>query len=125
MSRGRADTRSAEEWASLSEATKAKFSTAPPRSLTALVEQNLQNIELRLQRGWSIAQMVIELSDLGVKTTVPVFKNTLYRARRKKKALDGSPERRHAPPSSPEGQPVQAQVAAHIFRAKTETKKHF
>jgi hypothetical protein len=119
------DSRSAEEWASISEAAKEKFASAPPRSLTALIKQNLQSIELRLQRGWSIAQMVAELSDLGVKTTVPVFKNTLYRARQRKSSFGTQREKRQLASPHSDGPAVQASPEAPIFKAKSESKNHF
>lgn len=83
MSKRTGVARTSAQWAAIAISTKERLADAPPRSLRALVELNLSAIEVRIQRGWTIAQVVRDLDEAGIKTTVAVLKNTLYRVRRK------------------------------------------
>lgn len=126
-SRG-ADSRSSEEWAAAAEAAAKKLAGAPPRSLRAVVEMNLPAIELRLKRGWSIAQLVQGLNEAGIRTTVAVFKNTLYRLRQKarKQRTGGMQIGAGAQPlRRPSSEIDTALTRAPVFRAKADTKNHF
>lgn len=130
MSKRPVDHRSVAEWTAIAESAAQKLSAAPPRSLRAIVEMNLSNIELRLTRGWSISHLVQELADAGIKTTVPVFKNTLYRLRQKagKNNPAGRPNRSGALQPSFHDRPGPTSVGetgTPIFKAKADTKNHF
>jgi len=128
MSRRHGDDHTPAQWAAIAESAAQKWSDAPPRSLRAVVEMNLPAIELRLRRGWSIAQLVQELNEAGITTTVAVFKNTLYRLRKKtrKQRTDGlqigvgaQPLRRSS------GEMEAAPARTPVFKAKADTKNHF
>lgn len=122
------DSRSSEEWAAVAEAAAKKLAAAPPRSLRAVVEMNLPAIELRLERGWSIAQVVQELNEAGIRTTVAVFKNTLYRLRQKarKQRTGGLQVVAGAQPlRGPSSDIETGPTRTPVFKAKADTKNHF
>lgn len=118
---------SADEWAKAAEAIAKKLSEAPPRSLRAIVEMNLSAIELRLRRGWTVAQLVQDLNEAGIRTTVPVFKNTLYRLRQKTRKPNV--REMHITAETPSSGHASSQAVSRsdtpIFKAKAETKNHF
>lgn len=126
MSRRHGDNRTPAQWAAIAESTAKKLSDAPPRSLRAVVEMNLPVIELRLKRGWTIAQLVQELDEAGIHTTVAVFKNTLYRLRQKTRQQrpNGRQPTATAPPSQRSSSHA-ASSGAPIFKAKADIKNHF
>lgn len=126
MSRRRGDSRTAAQWAAIAESTAQRLSDAPPRSLRAVVQMNLPAIELRLKRGWTIAQVVQELDEAGIHTTVAVFKNTLYRLRQKTRQQQPSGRQPTAtvPPSRSSSSHT-ATSGAPIFKAKADIKNHF
>lgn len=128
MSRRPVDHRSVAQWAAIAESAAQKLSDAPPRSLRAVVEMNLPAIELRLKRGWSIAQLVQELNEAGIRTTVAVFKNTLYRLRQKarKQRAGGLQTGAGAQPlRRPSSEIETAPTRAPVFKARADTKNHF
>lgn len=118
---------SADEWAMAAEVTAKKLSEAPPRSLRAVVEMHLPAIELRLRRGWTIAQLVQDLNEAGIKTTIPVFKNTLYRLRKKirQSQIRGLQIAADAAPSGSASNQAVSRSSTPIFKAKADTKNHF
>ena len=123
----RTDPRSLAEWAVAAEAAAKKLASAPPRSLRAVVEVNLPAIELRLKRGWTIAQLVHELDEAGITTTVPVFKNTLYRLRQKtrRKGIVRQSAADESPTQGPSSLVAPEPTSTPIFKARADAKKHF
>lgn len=126
MTRRQVDDRSTAEWTAIADAAAQKLSAAPPRSLRSVMEMNRTSIELRIQRGWSISKLVEELAEVGIKTTVPVFKNTLYRIRQKT-AVGQTDRSRGLQPSSHgrSGSLLPVVADTPVFRSTADTKKHF
>lgn len=126
MRRGNRDSHTPAQWAAIADSTAKKLSSAPPRSLRAVVEMNLPAIELRLKRGWTIAQLVQELDDTGVHTSVAVFKNTLYRLRKKARQQRPRGWKTAASVLPMQISPSHSEISSTpIFKATSETKNHF
>ena len=126
MSKRPIDHRSTAEWTTIAELVAQGLSAAPPRSLRAVIEMNRASIELRIKRGWSISHLVQELADVGIKTTVPVFKNTLYRIRKKTAGAQTDRGWIPQPPSHGRSGPISPVAPpTPVFKSTADAKKHF